>query len=140
MDKKKEFFQDVTRRDFCTKAALTAAITLGGFAILPKGISSGETELTIKAKVRKKYQGLSHQELMDKTYEQGANYEKISGSCSQSTVAGLHEILEIDDAVVRVASSSCGGQACTVMGTCGGLIGGTIVLDYFFGRPAEAMS
>ena len=26
------------------------------------------------------------------------------------------------------------------MGTCGGIIGGTMVLDYFFGRPAETLS
>ena len=42
--------------------------------------------------------------------------------------------------VVRVATSSEGGQADQVVGTCGGLVGGTIVLDYFFGRPAEKMS
>jgi C_GCAxxG_C_C family probable redox protein len=55
-------------------------------------------------------------------------------------MAALHEILVIDDVVVKVATSSCGGHAGMVMGTCGGLIGGTIALDYFFGRPSEQMS
>lgn len=41
----------------------------------------------IRAKVRKEYQGLSRQELLDKAYELGCNYEMNSQSCSQSTVA-----------------------------------------------------
>ncbi len=91
-------------------------------------------------KVREKYQALSCQELTDKAYELGFNYELNSTSCSQSVVAALYELLDFDDVVVRVATSSEGGQADQVVGTCGGLIGGTIVLDYFFGRPAEKMS
>jgi len=91
-------------------------------------------------KVREKYRGLSRQELLDKAYELGLNYEKHSQSCCQSTVSALYELVDIDDTVVRVATSSAGGQAAQVVGTCGGLIGGTMVLDYFFGRPAEKMS
>ena len=94
----------------------------------------------VMAKIREKYRGLSHQELLDKAYELGFNYEKNSQSCSQSTVAALHELLAFDDMVVRVATSCQGGQADQVVGTCGGLIGGTIVLDYYFGRPVEKMS
>jgi hypothetical protein len=71
----------------------------------------------IRAKVRRKYQGLSHQGLLDKAYELGCNYEMNSQSCSQSTVAALHELLDMDDVVVRVAISSCGGQADRVVGT-----------------------
>ena len=94
----------------------------------------------IKAKVREKYQGLPRQELLDKAYELGFNYEKNSHGCSQATAAALHELLDFDDVVVRVANSSCAGQAAQVVGTCGGLIGGTMVLDYFFGRPVENVS
>jgi len=68
----------------------------------------------IKAKLREKYRGLSPQELADKAYELGFNYEKNSQSCSQSTVATFHELLDIDDVVVRVATSSCGGEAVQV--------------------------
>jgi len=93
-----------------------------------------------KAKVREKYRGLSRQELIDKAYELGSNYEMKSQSCSQSTVKAIHELLDIDDLVVKVATSACGGSDLQVLGTCGGLAGGTIVLDYFFGRPAEKMS
>ena len=94
----------------------------------------------VEVKVRQKYQGLSRQELLDKAYELGFNFEKYSQSCSQCTVAALHELVEMDDAIVRAASSSAGGQLAQVVGTCGGLIGGTMVLDYFFGRPADKMS
>lgn len=140
MDRKKGFSQDVTRRRFFTKAALTTVFTLGGVAILPKGISWGKAGLTNKAKVKEKYRGLSRQELLDKAYEQGANYERYSTGCAQCAIAGLGEILLIDDIVVKVATSSCGGQAAMAMGTCGGLIGGTMILDYFLGRPLEGMS
>ena len=93
-----------------------------------------------KARIREEHKGLSYQELLEKAYELGFNYEKNSWSCCQCTVAALHEILEIDDVVVKVASTSAGGQASQGVGTCGGLIGGTIALDYFFGRPVENMS
>ncbi|MCD6453492.1 MAG: C_GCAxxG_C_C family protein [Dehalococcoidales bacterium] len=94
----------------------------------------------VEVKVRQKYQGLSRQELLNKAHELGFNFERNSQSCSQCTVAALHELLEIEDVVVKVASSSAGGQLGQVTGTCGGLIGGTMVLDYFFGRPADKMS
>ena len=91
----------------------------------------------IRTTLRKKYHGLSREELLDLVYEMGVNYMKHSGSCSQSTVAAIHELVEMDDVAVRVASSSAGGQLGQAMGTCGALIGSTIVLDYFFGRPAN---
>jgi len=94
----------------------------------------------IRANLRKRYQGLSRQELLDRAYELGFDYEQYSQSCSQSVIAAFHELFEMDDAIVRVATSSCGGQAVQILGTCGALIGGTMALDYFFGRPAENMS
>jgi hypothetical protein len=140
MDQEEGFFQKLTRRAFFSKAALMTAVTLGGLGSVSREICWGQSGSGGQAKLRGKYQGLSRQELLDKTYAQGAAYESISGSCSQSTVAALHEFLEIEDAVVRAANSSCGGQAITGLGTCGGVIGGTMVLDTFLGRPVEAMS
>lgn len=86
------------------------------------------------------YAGLDRGQLLARAFELGFAFEKHSHSCSQSTVAAMHEMLEIDDVVVRVATSSAGGQAARVTGTCGALIGGTIVLDYFFGRPVADLS
>jgi len=93
-----------------------------------------------KAKVREKYQGLSRQELLDKAYELGSDFEKNSVGCSQCTVAAIHELLEMDDIVVKVANSLSGGSGLQMLGTCGALSGGIIALDYYFGRPAERMS
>ena len=93
-----------------------------------------------KAKVRENYQCLSREELLDKAYELGWNFGLYSGSCSQCTVAALQELLGFEDVVVRVATSSCGGQAIQILGTCGALVGGTMVLDYYFGRRREDMS
>ncbi len=94
----------------------------------------------MKAKLREKYSGLSKEQLPEKAYELGFNYEKCCQSCSQSIVAAMHEMLEIDDVVVKVATSNAGGYAGQCVGTCGGLIGGTMILDYFFGRPAGNMT
>src|SRR5512139_4059278 len=87
-----------------------------------------------------KYRDLSSKQLREKAHELGVAYEKYSGSCSQCTVAALREILGFEDIVVRVATSSCGGQAGLSMGACGGVVGGTIVLDYYLGRRADMLS
>jgi C_GCAxxG_C_C family probable redox protein len=87
-----------------------------------------------------KYRGQSSKQILEKAYELGVAYEKYSGSCSQCTVAALREMLGFEDLIVKVASSSCGGQAGFSAGACGGVIGGTIVLDYYLGRPAHMVS
>jgi len=90
--------------------------------------------------VSAKYRDLTRQQLLDKASELGVNFERFSGSCSQCTAAALREILGFEDIVVKVATSSCGGQAGLSTGVCGAIIGGTIVLDYYLGRPAEMLS
>lgn len=87
-----------------------------------------------------KYRDMSRTEVLEKAGELGELYEKYSGSCSQCTVAALHEILGFEEVVVRVATSSCGGQAGLSVGACGGVVGGTIVLDYYLGRSVRNMS
>ena len=91
-------------------------------------------------KVKEKFQGLTREQLLDKVYELGTEYEFNSYGCSQCTVAALHEVLGFNDVVVKVATSLCGGTASQVVGTCGALAGGIIVLDYYFGRPVECLS
>lgn len=86
------------------------------------------------------YRALSRQLILDKAYDLGWNFDLFSGSCSQCTVAALKELLGFEDILVKAATSSCGGQALQLMGTCGALVGGTMVLDYYFGRPLSDMS
>jgi C_GCAxxG_C_C family probable redox protein len=90
--------------------------------------------------VKEKYRGLSQEQLLDKVYALGVDFERYSGSCSQCTVAALHEILGFESVIVKIASSSCGGHAGFSVGTCGAVVGGTIVLDYYLGRPADLLS
>ena len=92
------------------------------------------------AHVRQQYKALSPQELKEEAYNLGFRFENNCGSCCQCTVAAIHRLLDIDDVVVKVACSSAGGHCATVIGTCGCLIGGTMILDYFFARPVEKMS
>jgi hypothetical protein len=93
-----------------------------------------------KIRVKKEYQGLSRQVLLDKVWDLGYNFCQSSHSCSQATVAALHEILGFDDIVVKLATSQCAGSAMQFLGTCGTLSGGSIVFDYFYGRPVEKIS
>lgn len=94
----------------------------------------------MKVKLREKYSEMSREQLLEQAYELGGKFEQYNQSCSQSTTAAIHEMLEIDDVVVKVATSNCGGHGGQCIGTCGALIGGTMILDYFFGRPVENMS
>ena len=94
----------------------------------------------MKARLREKYAGMTKEQLMDKAYELGGKFEQNNQSCSQSVVATMHEIFEVDDVLVKAATSNCGGHGGQCIGTCGALIGGTMILDYFFGRPVEKLS
>jgi hypothetical protein len=136
----KELCQNVTRRTFISRTVLMSTAALVGLGAAGREICWGQSGSSNKAKVRERYRGLSRQELLDKVYEQGVAYESISGGCGQSTVAALHAFLEINDALVRAANSAVSGQASTVLGNCGGVTGGTMVLDYFLGRPVESIS
>jgi hypothetical protein len=90
--------------------------------------------------IREQFKGLSKKELSEKAYGFGFNFEKFSHSCSQSTVAAIHRLVKMDDVVVKVATSLCGGNSLNMLGACGGISGGIIALDYFFGRPVERMA
>lgn len=90
--------------------------------------------------VTEPYRDLSREALLDKAHALGAAYEQNSYSCSQCTVAALHRILGFPDVLVKAACSNAAGTAWQLVGTCGGLVGGIMVLDYYFGRPFEHMS
>jgi C_GCAxxG_C_C family probable redox protein len=91
-------------------------------------------------RLRDTYRNLSPQALEDKAYELAFSYQRWSKSCAQSVVAAISQITEIDSCLVKAATSFVGGQVSQAVGTCGALIGGTIVLDCFFGRPVENIS
>jgi C_GCAxxG_C_C family probable redox protein len=91
-------------------------------------------------KLPEKHRILSREQILQKAYDLGVSFEQYSGSCSQCTVAALQEILGFENIIVKTATSSCGGQAGLSIAACGGVIGGTMVLDYYLGRPAQMVS
>jgi C_GCAxxG_C_C family probable redox protein len=90
--------------------------------------------------IKPQYQDLTREQLIDKAYELGRDFEINSYSCSQSTVAAIHEIVGLSDDLVKASTSLCAGVAFQGLGSCGGLSGGIMVLDFFFGRPWDKMS
>ncbi|MBN1613566.1 MAG: C_GCAxxG_C_C family protein [Deltaproteobacteria bacterium] len=94
----------------------------------------------MEAKVREEYRRLSRRKLLQRVYDFGSAYEINSYSCSQCTVAALYRVLDIPEALVKAACSNAAGTAWQLVGTCGGLVGGIMVLDYFYGRPFGHMS
>jgi len=94
----------------------------------------------VKSAIREEFRSLSTEELLNKGHELGVAYETNAFGCSQSTIAALYRILDFPDVLVKAATSAAGGTVSQLVGTCGALIGGIMVLDYFFGRPFEHMS
>jgi len=90
--------------------------------------------------LRKEFRVLPREELLQKVYDFGVAYESHSFSCSQSAVAALYRVLDFPSALVKASCSNAGGTAGHLVGTCGGVVGGMMVLDYFTGRPFEHMS
>ena len=90
--------------------------------------------------VKEAYRQLSREDLLQKVYDLGVAYETYSHSCSQSTVAAIYRVVDMPEALVKASCSNAGGTALSMVGTCGGLVGGIMALDYFFGRPFELMS
>jgi C_GCAxxG_C_C family probable redox protein len=103
------------------------------------GIAIGDKGTKV-AKLKSQYKGWSYEQLSDQIYELAFASQRFSRSCSQSIVAAFYELFEMDDSVVKIATSCTGGHAGLAISTCGALIGGTIVLDYFFGRPFSNVS
>ncbi|NPV92483.1 MAG: C_GCAxxG_C_C family protein [Firmicutes bacterium] len=91
-------------------------------------------------KPKERFQNRSREDLLDATYDLAANFEINSYSCSQCVVAAIHEVIGLEDSLVKAATSNCGGTAFQLLGACGGLVGGIMALDYFFGRPVERLS
>jgi hypothetical protein len=96
--------------------------------------------VSTKEVLKRKYRAWSPQALEDRAYELAFTYAKHSKSCAQSVIAAISQMVEIDNSLARIGTSFNGGQTSQSAGTCGGLIGGTLVLDYFFGRPIEYIS
>ena len=75
------------------------------------------------------------QELLDKAYELGFEYEKVYRGCSQCVIAAIQDTLDIrDDSVFKAGTGLAGGGGLTGIGICGGYAGGVMVLSQLVGR------
>lgn len=92
-----------------------------------------------KTKVREQYEGIVPCELIDKAYNLASTNFIHCQSCSQSVVIAFYDLLDIESILIRASTSFHCGHSGQSVGTCGALIGGTLVLDYCFGRQLEKM-
>jgi C_GCAxxG_C_C family probable redox protein len=79
--------------------------------------------------------------ILEKAFESARNYERKCTGCSQTTIAGIFEVLGIEnDDVFRSASGLADGLGLTGDGACGALVGGAMVIGYLFGRKKKDFS
>lgn len=75
------------------------------------------------------------QEILDRAYSMGYDYEQKYGCCSQCVLAAIQDVLGIgSDEVVKVSHSLAGGGAISTRGTCGALNGGMMAISAVHGR------
>ncbi|MBW1666649.1 MAG: C_GCAxxG_C_C family protein [Deltaproteobacteria bacterium] len=79
--------------------------------------------------------GEMREELLEKAYKLGFEYEKIYKGCCQSTIAAVQDTLNIrEDSVFKAGTGWAAGGGLTGIGICGGCMGGSMVLSQLLGR------
>jgi len=77
-------------------------------------------------------------ELIEKAYNLGYEYEKEYRGCAQCTIAAVQDTLNIkNDQVFKSASGLGAGCGLLCDGICGGYSGGIMVMSTLFGRRRE---
>lgn len=77
-------------------------------------------------------------ELLQKAYEKGRKYEARATDCCQSAIAAIQEAIDCrDDNLLRAGSPFAGGLGFSHQGTCGALVGATMVIGQLYGRTRE---
>jgi C_GCAxxG_C_C family probable redox protein len=75
------------------------------------------------------------QDLLNKAYQLGFEYEKTYRGCSQCAIAAIQDTLNIrDDSVFKAGTGLAGGGGLTGIGVCGGYAGGVMVISQLLGR------
>jgi len=79
--------------------------------------------------------------IMDTAFKKAKQYEMQSGGCSQCTLAGIFDALDVqNDEIFKAATGLADGVGLTGDGHCGALSGGVLAIGYFFGRNKEDFS
>jgi C_GCAxxG_C_C family probable redox protein len=78
---------------------------------------------------------LTRQDLLDKAYQLGFEYEKTYKGCSQCAIAAIQDTLDIkEDNVFKAATGLAAGGGLTGIGVCGGYVGGVMMISLLYGR------
>ena len=84
---------------------------------------------------------INRDEILTKAYELGKKYERKCTGCAQTAVAAIFESLNIwNEDVFRAASGLADGLGLTGDGSCGALVGASMVIGYLYGRGKEDFS
>jgi len=80
------------------------------------------------------------EEIIDKAYELGHEFEKKHGGCAQCTLAALQDAIPfvaVDEDVFRAASCLDGGATPTGLQNCGAFTGSAMVIGHLCGRTRK---
>jgi len=77
-------------------------------------------------------------EVADKAYELGKEYEKTYKGCAQCVVAALQDALNLrNDDIFKAATGLAGGGGLATDGSCGAYIGAILILGFLLGRERD---
>ncbi|MDG6244606.1 MAG: C-GCAxxG-C-C family protein [Methanolobus sp.] len=80
----------------------------------------------------------NEQEILNKAYDKGFEYEQKYGYCAQAVLSAIQDIFgEINDEVIQASHSLAGGGSLDGDGTCGGYSGAMMAISAFFGRKRD---
>jgi len=95
-------------------------------------------EKKIEKVIKQRLNSFKKMEFLQEAYSFGLEYEKTRAGCSQCVVCALEKVFELNyPDLVKASFPLCGGVINTIQGTCGGLIGGALVIGYLYGRDKE---
>ncbi len=78
------------------------------------------------------------EDLAEKAFSLAENYEKTCTGCAQTTMAGIFDTLSIENNdVFKAASGLADGLGLSGDGSCGALVGASMVIGYLFGRERK---
>ncbi|MDI9643408.1 MAG: C-GCAxxG-C-C family protein [Archaeoglobales archaeon] len=83
----------------------------------------------------------SRREILEKAFELGQKYEREYTGCAQTVIAAIFDTLGIwNEDVFRAASGLADGLGLTGDGSCGALVGASMVISYMSPREKENFS
>ena len=78
------------------------------------------------------------EEIIERALSLGFEYEKTVTGCCQCTIAAIQDALGIrDDGVFKAGSGLTAGGGVSCEGSCGGFVGGIMVMSSVFGRRRD---